>query len=108
MRTMEEYARMPAEERLLRLERAPDELAAAIRGQSDPALSRRPDRANWSAKEVVCHFRDAEELFLDRFRLILTTDHPYLPDATPDRSAEEKRYLNPDVKAALDEVSWRR
>src|SRR5437660_758786 len=47
MPTMAEYATQPREQRIKRLERTADELAAAIRGQSDAALARRPDAKNW-------------------------------------------------------------
>ena len=43
MPTMEEYAKLPADERMRRLARTADELAAAIRGRDDAMLSRRPD-----------------------------------------------------------------
>lgn len=85
---MEEYAKQPAAERLKRLERSADELAAAIRGQSEAALARRPDAKNWAAKEAICHLRDTEELFMGRFELIMAMDEPKLPPlspATPDR-----------------------
>jgi len=41
MPTIEEYAKLPVEERLRRLSRTADELIAAIRGRDDAALSRR-------------------------------------------------------------------
>ena len=71
MPTMGEYAKQPREERMRRLARTPDDLAAAIKGQSDAVLSRRPDLTNWAAKEVVCHLRDTEEAFEMRFEQIL-------------------------------------
>ena len=66
MPTIEEYAKQPTAQRIDRLRRTADELAAVIRGQSDAALSRRPDAKNWAAKEVVCHLRDTEEGFAGR------------------------------------------
>src|SRR5205823_5342469 len=61
MPTMEEYGKQPVAQRMQRLERTAEDLAAAIRGQSDAALSRRPDARSWAAKEVLCHLRDTEE-----------------------------------------------
>src|SRR5215831_6605863 len=58
------------EEQMARMERTAEDLAAAVKGVSDAALSKRPDEKNWSAKEVVCHLRDAEEAFLSRFQSI--------------------------------------
>ena len=76
MPTREEYARQPIERRLQRLARTSDDLAAAIHGKSDAALSRCPAPKKWSAKEVVCHLRDIEELFMLRFHQMLGTDNP--------------------------------
>ena len=66
MLTMEDYGRQPREQRMQRLTRTADELAAAIKGRSDGVLSRRPDAKNWAAKEIVCHLRDTEEVFVAR------------------------------------------
>ena len=63
MATMEEYAKQPADQRLKRLERTADELAAAIKGQSAATLTKRPDAKNWAAVEIICHLRDADEAF---------------------------------------------
>jgi hypothetical protein len=109
MPTMEEYARQPREQRIQRLTRTADELAAAIKGQSDAVLSRRPDARNWAAKEVVCHLRDAEEAFGTRFDQILAMDvDPKLGGANPDRLAEERQYLRNDTTEALAAFRQRR
>ena len=71
MTTRMEYARRPVALCLEHMERVVDEIASAIRGKSDAILSRRPAPASWAAKEVVCHLRDIEELFLLRFRTML-------------------------------------
>lgn len=109
MPTMEEYAKQSLEQRLARLDRTADELAAAIRGQSESVLARRPDPKNWAAKEVVCHLRDTEELFLGRFELILAMDEPKLLGfGPPDRWAEERQYLRNDASEALAAFRTRR
>ena len=64
------------ETRLRRLEQTPAELERAIAGKTDDALGRRPDARNWSAKEIVCHIRDVEELFQIRFHTVLALDEP--------------------------------
>lgn len=108
MPTMEEYAKQPLAARLARLERTPDELAAAVRGQSDAALSRRPDAKNWAAKEIVCHLRDVEEAWRQRFEQILAMDEPKFLAVQPDRWAEERQYLRHDTAAALEAFRRRR
>jgi hypothetical protein len=100
MPTMEEYAKQPREQRLRRLERTADELAAAIRGRSDAALSRRPDARNWAATEVICHLRDTEELFMMRFETIMAADEPKVAAIDPDRWAHDRQYLRNDAGEA--------
>ena len=112
MPTIEEVAKQSLSERLGRMARTADDLAAAIRGQSDAVLSRRPDGKNWAAKEIVCHLRDTEELFAGRFQLIMAMDLPKLiafdPNSTPDRWAEERQYLRNDATEAVGAFRRRR
>ncbi len=109
MPTMEEYATQPREKRMKRLARTADELAAAVKGRDDAALSRRPDARNWAPKEVVCHLRDTEEAFGTRFEQILAMDvDPKFGGANPDRWAEERQYLRNDVSGALEAFRKRR
>jgi hypothetical protein len=109
MPTMEEYAKQPLAQRLERLARTADDYAAAIRGQSEAALARRPDIKNWAAKEVVCHLRDTEESFGARFEQILAMDQPRLvPAINPDRWAEDRQYLRNDAGEALAAFRRRR
>jgi DinB family protein len=110
MPTMEEVAKQSLRQRLERMAKTPDDLAAAIRGKAASALSRRPDDKNWAPTEVVCHLRDTEELFMNRFELILSTDGPKLAldPSTPDRWAEDRQYLRNDAGQALEAFRRRR
>jgi uncharacterized damage-inducible protein DinB len=108
MPTIEEVAKLPVEQQLERLGRTADDLAAAIRGKDDAALSRRPDAKNWAAKEVLCHLRDTEESFMGRFQTILAMDEPKLFAIEPDRWAEERQYLRADAELALRAFRRRR
>ena len=108
MSTMEEYAKQPLADRLKRLERTADELAAAIRGQSAAALTRRPDEKNWAAVEIVCHLRDTEEGFAGRFQMIVAMDDPKLFPPEPDRWAAERQYLRNEAGEALAAFRSRR
>ena len=121
MASKDEYSKFPVERRLARLARTPDDLAAAVQGKSDAEVSRRPGPKRWCAKEVICHLRDLEELFLLRFEQMLGTDDPTFlvvgqmpPDPerwgiggrigmplSPDRWAEERQYLRNDATLAL-------
>ena len=96
------------EEQLARMERTADELAAAIKGVSDAALSRRPDDKSWSAKETLCHVRDTEESFMLRFQTIMEMDEPRFLPADPDRWATERQYQRNDAQEALQAFRVRR
>ena len=126
--TREEYLRIPIGQRLERIQRTASELAALIDGQSDTVLSRRPDGKNWAAKEIVCHLRDIEELFMVRFQTMLAMDDPKFlvlgamppnpaewgiggpvkPAIDPDRWAEERQYLKNDTGPAFAAFRQRR
>jgi hypothetical protein len=128
MATREEYKAQTVEQRLQHLSWTPNDLAAAIQGRTDDALSRRPDERNWSAKEVICRLRDIEELFMLRFHMMLGTDEPTfltLGDMPPNpqrwgiggrigmpldpaRLAEERQYLRNDTFVALSTLRGRR
>jgi len=112
MMTVDEYAKLSRADRLQRLERGPDGVAAVIRGHSDDVLARRPDGKNWAPKEVVCHLRDIEELLMTRLTLMVATNEPKLggfdPEKTPDRWAEERQYLRNDIGEALAAFRRRR
>ena len=109
MPTIEEYARQPREQRMQRLTRTADELAALVKGQSDAVLSRRPDPKNWAATEIVCHLRDTEEVFLARLEQIGAMDvDPVHGNADADRMAEERQYLRNAVDEALAAFRRRR
>ncbi len=103
MPTMEEYAKQPREQRMQRLTRTADELAALVKGQSDAVLSRRP------AREIVCHLRDTEEVFLARLEQIVAMDvDPVHGNADADRTAEERQYLRNAVDEAVAAFRRRR
>jgi hypothetical protein len=108
MPTIEEYAKQSVPQRLARLERTSDELAAAVRGHSEAVLARRPDPKNWAAKEVVCHLRDVEEAYGLRIAFVLAMDEPKWPRIDPDRWALERQYLRNDVTEALAAFRRRR
>ena len=128
MPTFAEYLQQPLGQRLARLERAPDDVAAAIRGRADAALSRRPEPSAWCAKEIVCHLRDIEELCMLRYHAMLVMDDPklFVVGLVPtdprefgivggvpypieaERWAEERQYLRNDTEAALAAFRRRR
>jgi hypothetical protein len=107
--SVEAWFARPPDERLARLARTPDEVGAAIAGREARGLARRPAPGAWAPVEVVCHLRDAEEMFGQRFETILGNDEPVLPDAGPaDRWARERQYERHDPVAALAHFRRRR
>ncbi|HYR39583.1 MAG TPA: DinB family protein [Methylomirabilota bacterium] len=108
MRSMEEWRQAPRAERLARLALTGDELARAIAGQDLQRLTRRPDPVNWAPVEVLCHLRDTEESFLQRFRLALIMDEPRFPTTNPNRWAAERQYLRHHAGQALESFTRRR
>jgi uncharacterized damage-inducible protein DinB len=103
MTTIAEYATWSVSERLDRMTRTPDELLDAIRGRSDAELSRRPDEENWSAKEIVCHLRDVEREYIERFHLVLDNEDPklYLDPSSNERWPVERQYLRNETRDAV-------
>jgi DinB superfamily len=96
------------EEQMVRMERAADDFERAIAGVDDALLSRRPDDANWSAREVICHVRDIEESFMARLQIIMLMNEPKFLPVEPDRWAEERQYQRNDVMEALQAFRTRR
>ena len=96
------------EEMMAQMEKTPDEFAALIRGQNEALLAKRPDGKNWAAKEIICHMRDTDELFMTRFQAIVTMDEPKFFPVEADRWAEERQYLRNDVQEALSAFRKRR
>ena len=108
MATMEDYAKQPLDQRLKRLEHTTDELAAAIRGQSATVLAKRPDAKNWAGVEVLCHLRDAEEMFGARFEMFLAMDDVKLLPVDTDRIAIDRQYARCDASEAIEAFRKRR
>jgi hypothetical protein len=108
MATMEEYAKQPMDQRLKRLERTADELAAAIKGQSGATLAKRPDEKNWAGVEVICHLRDVEELFDRNFQMFLAMDDVKLLPGDADRMAVDRQYLRCDAGESIAAFRKRR
>lgn len=73
-----------ASEQTERMRRTADDLAAALKGMPESIAAKRPSENAWAGKEVVCHLRDVEELWMNRFQTILANDEPKLLPIDPD------------------------
>jgi hypothetical protein len=106
MASTEEYSRIPVEARLQRLACTPDELAGTTQGETDVALSTRPGPQAWSAKEVICHLRDIEELVITRFHLMLVMEDPRVFVAGAPPCDPENWGIDEQVPFPFDPVRW--
>jgi hypothetical protein len=107
--SVDAWFRRPPDERLARLASTPGEVASALEGRGEHALARRPAPRAWAPVEVVCHLRDTEETFGERFAAILAMDEPALPTIGPaDRWAVDRQYLRHDAATALAHFRRRR
>jgi len=93
---------------IAQLENAPDDYAAALKGASSDALTRRPDEKNWAPVEIICHNRDVEESYLGRFKAILEVEGFKFQTADADRWAQERQYLRNDAIQAMSAFRARR
>jgi len=105
----EAWFRRTPDDRMARLAATPGQVASVLGSRGARALARRPAPGAWAPVEVVCHLRDVEETFGERFAAILAMDEPALPEVGPaDRWAEERQYLRHDAATALAHFRRRR
>jgi hypothetical protein len=108
-KTPAHYALLARSDRLERLSRGPGDVAKLLRGRSEARLTRRPADAAWSATEIVCHLRDAEEHLSGWMTLALTLEEPPLiQTGTADRWAVERQYHRHHAGEAWNAFSRRR
>lgn len=99
-------------------------LPAAVRALPPDRVDMAPMVAEWSAREVVAHLADAEQVYGVRLRLMLPRERPFL--AAYDQDAWTRRFgrletlaaalgrwiilrrANLAVLESLDEAEWRR
>jgi len=128
MPTFEEYRALAVDRSIERLQQTPPDLDRALAGRSDTEISRRPGPKSWSARDIVCHLRDVEELFQIRFHTVIALDEPRIlvlgasaddlapwriggaigHPLDPDRWAEERQYARSDGREALAAFRRRR
>jgi hypothetical protein len=84
------------------LERGPHIVIPMVR-QADPAvLKRRPAPGKWSIHEHACHLAQADQLYLKRLDLMLSSDKPIIQSYDPGRDDPGDALLHVDLEAALD------
>lgn len=66
--------------------------------------NQRPQPAEWSFTEILCHLRDVDrEVNLNRIKMILTEQNPFIPGVFTDPWVEERNYRSENGQAALQE-----
>lgn len=72
----------------------------------DAMITYRDSGDGWTVLEVLCHLRDFEEVFRERFRLAVEQDNPELPFPNPDDLARTNAYNHQSWPAVLED--WKR
>src|SRR4029453_11339323 len=68
------------------------EVASALQGFPNEALSAPPLPGKWSAREIVHHLADSESISAQRLRKLLTEDKPIIHGYDQERYAVALRY----------------
>lgn len=70
---------------------------AAVDPSSERDWNWRPNSADWSLAEIMCHLRDVEmEVHTLRYRAVINQENPFLPGAATDEWAEIRCYYVQD------------
>jgi rubrerythrin len=102
--TDERLGRRRAEEIVAILQESPMALQQALDGVSEDTLRRYPTPDEWCMKEIAGHMVDVTELFLERLRIMLTSETPpsIRPPTPPWRMLEGKGYPDTPVQEIVE------
>lgn len=102
--TDERLGRRRAEEIAALLQDSPRALQQALDGVSEEILRRYPTQDEWCMKEIAGHMVDVTELFLERLRIMLTSETPpsIRPPIPPWKMLEGKGYPETPVQEIVD------
>lgn len=79
----------------------PSKVYALIAPLSEAQLVWRPAEGEWSIKEVLCHLRDAAEVYGLRLQRIATEDKPFLPGYDQKAYARDRKYQEEIVPSVV-------
>jgi uncharacterized damage-inducible protein DinB len=88
---------------LFKLQETPKAAAALFRGASDENIRRKPAPDQWSMLEILCHLRDVEFLFVERYGKIANHDRPQLRMINNDELAAKLKYNEDNAVTVLRE-----
>ena len=117
-------ARSP-EEVLAALAAMPEDLGRTLSNHSREDLVQPSRDGGWGVIEVLCHLRDWDEIFAERFRATVEQERPFLPTfddelwpierdyrgQDPGKTFERFRHLRTDLVAFLTDLpleAWQR
>jgi uncharacterized damage-inducible protein DinB len=72
-----------------------------LEGITDTELDRRPDPERFTLREAVAHVADWEGIWLERMRLIVAEEDPYLPGYDEGQWAVDHDYAHADLGEQL-------
>ena len=79
----------------------PSKVYTLIAPLSEAQLAWRPAEGEWSIKEVLCHLRDAAEVYGLRMQRIATEDNPFLPGYDQEAYARDRKYQEEIVPSVI-------
>jgi len=88
---------------LSQLQESAKAVAALFRDVHSDIVRRRPTPEKWSMLEILCHLRDVEFLFVERYGKMANHDRPQLRMINQDDLAMKLRYNEDDPAVALRE-----
>lgn len=92
-----------SEQDLLDALRATPDVLDSLVGQYTPEQARaiRSGDEGWTAVEIICHLRDAEERAVERMTAMRDQEQPFLPGYDQEVWARERNYAAQDLVNAL-------
>ena len=90
------------DEVLAALAAMPDELGRSLSNRSVEDLTRPSRDGGWGVIEILCHLRDWDEIFLDRFRQTVEQERPYLPAYDDELWPIERDYRGQDPRKVFE------
>jgi uncharacterized damage-inducible protein DinB len=90
---------------LARLTGAPKALAAVFRGAPDEVVRRKPAPDAWSMLEILCHLRDVECLFVERYAKVASQERPEMWLIDQSELAVRLKYNDDTPALALKEFT---
>ncbi len=96
---------MEYQQMLERMIRVPERIQRLIEDEPDADLCRAGMGGSWGAVEHIAHFKDFDEVTLERVELILTQENPEIDDFDTDVRAIERDYHAENPHATADEFA---